>query len=373
MDCFKLLKSCNDTSARIGELITDHGKIDTPCFMPIGTYAAVKTLTSEEIRKLNYRLILSNTYHLYLRPGIEILEKFKGLHSFMNWNNAILTDSGGYQIYSLSNYRKIDRNGVEFKSHLDGSKHYFTPEKIIDIQRSIGSDIMMVLDICLGANADIKEHQKAVEITTCWAKRCIEHYKKVGTKYNYQQFISPIIQGGINKKLRKQSAEELLALDTHIYAIGGLAVGESREDMLKIVSYLNNIIPKTKLRYLMGVGTPLNLVECLAMGIDMFDCVIPTRNGRNGQIFTSCGTINIKNAKFRDDTGYIDHKNNLSQKYTKAYLHHLFRTNEILGCRIATELNLSFYNNIMVEARNAIKVGIFSSWAKSFIANYSQD
>ena len=373
MPFFKLLKSCDFTSARLGKLKTSHGEISTPCFMPIGTYSTVKTLSSDEIRALNYNLILSNTYHLYLRPGIEVLEKFKGLHGFINWNGSILTDSGGFQIYSLSNFRKIDSNGVEFKSHLDGSKHYFTPEKIIDIQRFIGSDIMMVLDVCPDANATLDEHKKAVTLTTRWAKKCIEYYNNVGPKYDYQQFISPIIQGGTNKKLRIQSAEELLELDAPMYAIGGLAVGEPKNEMLSTVALLDTIIPKDKPRYLMGVGTPADLVQCIGMGVDMFDCVIPTRNGRNGQIFTTAGPINIKNAKYRDDISFITHNHNLSKKYTKAYLHHLFRVNEILGCRIVTQLNLSFYNDLMIQSREAITKGNFKSWAKTFISNYTQE
>ncbi len=373
MSFFNVLKSCDFTSARRGELTTSHSTIKTPCFMPIGTYSTVKTLSANEIKKLNYNLLLSNTYHLYLRPGVEILEKFKGLHNFINWDGSILTDSGGYQIYSLSDFRKIDKNGVEFKSHLDGSKHYFNPEKIIDIQRSIGSDIMMVLDVCPDAGASIQEHKDAVKLTTDWAQKCFNHYKNVGPKYDYQQFVSPIIQGGTNEKLRIQSAEDLLAIDAPMYAIGGLAVGEPKDEMLKTVELLNTIIPKNKPRYLMGVGTPTDLVQCISMGIDMFDCVIPTRNGRNGQIFTINGPINIKNAKYRTDTSFIHHNHNLSNKYSKAYLHHLFRVNEILGCRIATQLNLSFYNNIMIESRKEIDKGSFESWSKNFISNYTQE
>jgi len=373
MSFFNVLKSCNFTSARQGELITSHSTIKTPCFMPIGTYSTVKTLSSYEIKLLNYNLMLSNTYHLYLRPGIEILEKFKGLHNFINWDGSILTDSGGFQIYSLSNFRKIDDHGVEFKSHLDGSKHYFNPEKIIDIQRYIGSDIMMVLDVCPDANASIKEHKKAVTLTTNWAKKCIDHYKNVGSKYGYEQYISPIIQGGTNKNLRYQSAEELLDLDAPMYAIGGLAVGEPKNEMLETVELLNTLMPQNKPRYLMGVGTPTDLVQCIGMGIDMFDCVIPTRNGRNGQIFTYNGPINIKNAKYKNDTTFIDHNHDLATKYSKAYLHHLFRVKEILGCRIATQLNLSFYNNIMIQARQEIREGNFHNWSKNFISNYTQE
>ena len=275
---FKVTNSCNKTSARIGLLKTDHAEIETPAFMPIGTYAAIKTLSTDEIKKLNFNLVLSNTYHLYLRPGTDLLQKFKGLHNFMDWDGAILTDSGGYQIYSLSDFRKIDDNGVEFKSHLDGSKHYFTPEKIVDIQRIIGSDIMMALDVCPAGDAPKEEHKKAVEITTNWARRCLNHLNKKKYMYDYKQILSPIIQGGIYKDLRKKSAYQLIDLDASMYAIGGLAVGEPREEMLEIVDFLNDLMPKNKPRYLMGVGTPVDIIEAISLGVDMFDCVIPTRN-----------------------------------------------------------------------------------------------
>ena len=373
MSLFKVVKSCKDTSSRLAQLNTDHGKITTPAFMPIATYGAIKTLSTDEIKKINYNLILSNTYHLYLRPGLDIISKFKGLHNFMDWDGAILTDSGGFQIYSLSNLRKIDDNGVEFKSHLDGSKHYFTPEKIIDIQRTIGSDIMMVLDICPESNAEFKVHENAVKVTTKWAKRCLDHYKNKGPKYNFNQVVSPIIQGGTNEKLRKMSAEDLLELDAKMYAIGGLAVGEPKEEMLNTVEFLDSIMPKNKPRYLMGVGTPEDLVKCISNGVDMFDCVIPTRNGRNGQLFTRFGKINIKNAKYKNDLTPIDELNNyeISQKYTKAYLHHLFNTKEILGCRIATQHNLSFYNNLIKEIHTAIKNDNYLNWSKQFIKDYN--
>ena len=373
MSFFNVLNSCNKTSARVGLLKTDHGSISTPCFMPIGTYAAVKTLSSSEIKKINYDLLLSNTYHLYLRPGVQILEKFEGLHNFMDWDGAILTDSGGFQIYSLADFRKIDDNGVKFKSHLDGSSHYFTPEKIIDIQRSIGSDIMMVLDVCPDANAEIKEHKKAVEITTKWAKRCLDHLKSVGPKYKHSQFISPIIQGGTHEELRLQSAEELMELDAVMYAIGGLAVGEPKDEMLNVVQLLDGIMPKEKPRYLMGVGTPEDIINCISLGIDMFDCVMPTRNARNGQLFTRHGKVNIRNAKYKDDISLIDKNNQspISQKYTKAYLHHLFKTQEILGCRIATQHNLSFYFNLIEEAKAAIQDSNFNSWSEKFLSDYN--
>ena len=370
---FTLNKSCASTSARAGVLQTSHGLIETPVFMPIGTYAAIKTLSTDEIKKMDFNLVLSNTYHLYLRPGIEILKEFQGLHNFMNWDGAILTDSGGFQIYSLSKFKKIDDNGVEFKSHLDGSKHYFTPEKIVDIQRYIGSDIMMVLDVCPPSDATYEEHTKAVDLTTQWAKMCLNHLKNKGPKYNFEQIISPIVQGGTSEKLRKISAEQLIDLDAKMYAIGGLAVGEPKEEMLKTVEWMDEFLPKDKPRYLMGVGTPADLVESVSRGVDMFDCVMPTRNARNGQLFTFDGKINIRNAKFKTDFSPID-KNGfspMSEIYTKAYLHQLFKTEEILGYRIATQHNLRFYIYLMNSMQKEIKNGNFKSWAKDFLAGYS--
>ncbi len=373
MSCFEILTTCKATSARTGILKTSHGDIKTPIFMPIGTYAAIKTLSTKEVKNLNYNMVLSNTYHLYLRPGMDILESFGGLHHFMDWDQSILTDSGGYQIYSLSSLRKIDENGVKFQSHLDGSKHYFTPERIIDIQQSIGSDIMMCLDVCPPSDATFKRHKHAVNITTRWAKRCFQYLKNHGPKYGYNQILSPIIQGGTNKELRLESAESLLNLNASMYAYGGLAVGEPKEEMLEIVNYLDSIAPKDKPRYLMGVGTPTDLIECISNGVDMFDCVLPTRNARNGQLFTYTGKVNIKNAKYKDDKTPIDIKNKfkISQNYSKAYLHHLFKTHEILGYRLATQHNLSFYNNIIQDAIDAINKNNFDKWANSFIKNYN--
>jgi len=369
---FKIKKQCKNTSARIGEFETAHGKIQTPIFMPIGTYAAIKTLATDEIKNLNYNLILSNTYHLYLRPGIKLLEKFNGLHGFMDWDGSILTDSGGYQIYSLSSFRKIDDDGVNFKSHLDGSSHYFTPEKIVDIQRFIGSDIMMCLDICPPSDATIKQHDKAVKVTSAWAKRCFNHLKKKKNKYGYKQILSPIIQGGTNEKLRELSANTLLENNPDIIAYGGLAVGEPKEEMLNTVEYLNTVVPKKIPRYLMGVGTPSDLIRSISQGVDMFDCVLPTRNARNGQLFTYNGKINIKNAKYFDDKTPLDENNNspISQNYSKSYLHHLFKTKEILGYRIATQHNLSFYNNLILDVKNAIINNNFEQWGKTFLKNY---
>ena len=375
MSCFEINKQCIKTSARIGKLKTAHGNVDTPTFMPVGTYAAIKTLSTDEIKKMDYKLVLSNTYHLYLRPGTKLLEDFQGLHKFMDWDGAILTDSGGYQIYSLSSFRKIDENGVEFRSHLDGSKHYFDPEKIVDIQRSIGSDIMMCLDICPPADASIKDHEKAVKTTTQWAKRCFNHLNNQDLKYGYKQILSPIIQGGTNNDLRKLSAESLLEINPNMIAYGGLAVGEPKEEMNNVVEYLNNIVPKDIPRYLMGVGTPEDLIQSISNGVDMFDCVLPTRNARNGQLFTYFGKVNIRNAKYANDKTAIDKHNQspISQNYSKAYLHHLFKTKEILGYRLATQHNLSFYYNLLQDAKKAIKDDNFYNWKKEFFKNYNYE
>ena len=371
---FKIISECKHTGARTGKIYTDHGEIETPFFMPVGTYGSVKTQTSEEIKDLPSKILLSNTYHLFLRPGIDIMEKAKGLHNFMNWDGAILTDSGGYQIYSLEGHRTIDSDGVTFKSHYDGSMHRFTPEKIIDIQRIIGSDLMMVLDVCPSGKLNLKDWEEAVQLTTNWAYRSYEYYNKTESKYGHKQSIIPIIQGGTNKDLRIQSAKELLDLDLENYAIGGLAVGEPKEAMLKTTEWMNNIIPLEKSRYLMGVGTPVDLIECIRRGVDMFDCVIPTRNARNSQLFTNEGKINIRNARYKDDHSIIDTNSTsmLSQKYTKAYLHHLFRMNEILGLRISTAHNLHFYINLMKTVKLKIEDGIFNSWSTEFIDKYNK-
>jgi len=371
---FEILSECNQTGARAGLIHTDHGIIETPFFMPVGTYGAVKTQTSEEIKNLPSKVLLSNTYHLYLRPGMDIIKKAKGLHNFMNWNQIILTDSGGYQIYSLEGLRKIDNDGVTFKSHLDGSEHQFSPESIIDIQRVIGSDLMMVLDVCPSGSSDLEDWSDAVKKTTNWAYRSFEHFKRTSPLYGHNQSIIPIIQGGTDKKLRKQSAKELLELDLDNYAIGGLAVGEPKEDMLSTVKLMGETIPNNKSRYLMGVGTPTDLINCVSMGMDMFDCVIPTRNARNSQLFTKSGKLNIRNAKYKKDYSPIDKSSlsKLSKIYSKAYLHHLFKINEILGLRIATSHNLYFYINLMKEIREKIIDGSFHEWSNNFIEIYNK-
>ena len=372
---FIINQSDKNTSARTGVLHTDHGDIPTPCFIPVGTYGAVKTQSSKEIIDLPSSILLSNTYHLYLRPGTEVIKKAGGLHSFMNWQGAILTDSGGFQIFSLEGYRKITEDGVTFRSHLDGSEHHFTPEKIVDIQRIIGSDFMMMLDVCPSGDADHQTWVDALSTTTNWAKRCMKQFKETKSLYGHKQVLIPVVQGGTDKKLRKQSTEELCELEADAYAIGGLAVGESKSEMLETVEWMDEFLPKNKPRYLMGVGTPPDLVRNVERGVDMFDCVMPTRNARNGQLFTFEGKINIRNAKYKSDFSPIDENgfSPMSETYTKAYLHHLFKTEEILGYRIATQNNLRFYIHLMKTMQNEIQKGNFGTWAKEFILQYSNE
>ena len=369
---FSITNSNTKCSARTGILHTDHGNISTPCFIPVGTYGAVKTQSPEEIAELPSSVLLSNTYHLYLRPGMEILKKVGGLHKFMNWDRAILTDSGGFQIFSLEGFRKVTEDGVTFRSHLDGSEHHFTPEKIVDIQRIIGSDFMMMLDVCPSGDADYQTWVNALNTTTNWAKRCMKQYKVTESIYGNKQVLIPVIQGGTDKNLRNQSASELCELDAEAYAIGGLAVGEPKPEMLETVECMDELLPKDKPRYLMGVGTPADLVESVSRGVDMFDCVLPTRNARNGQLFTFDGKINIRNSKFKTDFSAINENgfSPMSQTYSKAYLHHLFKTEEILGYRIATQHNLSFYIYLMKTIQDEIKKENFKSWSKEFLDIY---
>ena len=375
MSIFNIKHQSKNSSARVGVIKTQHGNIETPFFMPIATYGAVKTQSSNEIKQLPSKILLSNTYHLYIRPGTEILEKAGGLHKFMNWNGIILTDSGGYQVYSLQGMRKISNDGVTFQSHLDGSKHHFTPEKVVDIQRSIGSDIMMMLDVCPPGDADKAKWIEALNLTTKWAKRAKRHFDETEPLYNHNQIISPIVQGGTDLELRKQSALELMGIDCAMYAIGGLAVGEPKHEMLKVVNFLDTILPKNKPRYLMGVGTPADLIENILNGVDMFDCVIPTRNARNSQLFSFDGKLNIRNSKYKDDFSPIDSSgfSISSENYSKAYLHHLFKTNEVLGLRIATEHNLKFYIHLMNEVKIQIKNDSFEKWAKEFLKRYNNE
>ncbi len=369
---FTLEATASSTSARAGTITTNHADVQTPFFMPVGTYGAVKTFSSEEIETLPSNILLSNTYHLYLRPGTEILEAAGGLHKFMNWDGAILTDSGGFQIFSLEGFRKISDDGVTFRSHLDGSEHHFTPERIVEIQRSIGSDFMMMLDVCPPGDADQQTWINALETTTRWAKRGMEHYRNTEPIYGHHQVLFPIVQGGTDEELRRRSAGELCELDADAYAIGGLAVGEPKPKTLSTVEVMNEELPKDKPRYLMGVGTPADLVRNVARGMDMFDCVMPTRNARNSQIFTFNGKMNIRNAQYRNDFSLIDETSTstYSVKYTKAYLHHLFRTQEVLGLRIASQHNLHFYIKLMKTMREEILNDTFEKWANGFLMNY---
>ena len=362
---FHVIKQDNDTSARIGSIQTDHGKFETPIFMPVATSAAIKGVHVKDLTEnVNPDVILSNTYHLYLRPGIKIIENAGGLHNFMNWNKNILTDSGGYQVYSLSNNRKINSDGVKFKSHIDGSYQFFRPEDAIDIQRSIGADVIMAFDECTPYPCDKIYARKSMELTHKWLKRCIVRFNSTESKYLHNQVLLPIVQGGMHKDLRTISAEFVTLMDLPGNAIGGLSVGEPHELMYEMSETVCSILPKNKPRYLMGVGTPLNLIENIGLGVDMFDCVLPTRNARNGMLFTSEGTINIKNEKWKNDHSQIDLNGNtfVDSSYTKAYLRHLFSINENLGKQIATIHNLGFYKWIVDSTKKAIKSGEFISW-----------
>jgi len=364
---FEIVNKDSKSSARIGKIETDHGSFETPLFMPVATSAAIKGVHNKDLIENIYpNVILSNTYHLYLRPGTDIIENAGGLHQFMNWNNNILTDSGGYQVYSLSNNRKINNEGVKFKSHIDGSYHFFKPEDAIDIQRSIGADIIMAFDECTPYPCDEIYARKSMELTHNWLDRCITRFNTTKKKYLHDQFLLPIVQGSMNKELRKISAEYVASKDLPGNAIGGLSVGEPHEIMYEISDLVCSILPKNKPRYLMGVGTPLNLIENIGLGVDMFDCVMPTRNARNGMLFTSEGTINIKNKKWKNDHSIIDLNGNtfVDSAYTKAYLRHLFSINENLGKQIATIHNLGFYKWIIDSTKKAIKSGDFLTWKK---------
>ena len=372
---FKLLHNDPKSSARLGEIQTDHGKIETPVFMPVGTNASVRAIHQRELKEdVNSSIILANTYHLYLRPGTKIIRKIGGLHKFMKWDRPILTDSGGYQVYSLSNNRKIKEEGVNFQSHIDGSYHLFTPEKAIQIQSEIGADIIMAFDECIPYPLEYQKTKQSTDMTHRWLDRCIEENKKQKFKYNYQQYLFPIVQGGVYKDLRKLSAEYVAEKNLSGNAIGGLSVGEPIEDMYEMTELTCDILPKDKPRYLMGVGTPINILECIAKGVDMFDCVIPTRNGRNGTLYTSKGIINIKNKKWEDDFSPIDEFNYsfVDVDYSKAYLRHLFTVNEILGKQIASLHNLSFFMWLMQESRKHILEGNFNTWKNKMIKQMDQ-
>ncbi len=362
---FDLLSKDSQSKARAGKITTDHGTIETPIFMPVGTVATVKGVHQRELKNdINPDIILGNTYHLYLRPQTPILEKAGGLHKFMNWDRNILTDSGGYQVYSLSANRKIKEEGVKFKSHIDGSYHVFTPENVMEIQRTIGADIIMAFDECTPYPCDYRYAKRSMHMTHRWLDRCMQHLEKIPVKYGYDQAFFPIVQGSTYKDLREQSAEYIANVGAVGNAIGGLSVGEPAEEMYAMTEVVTNILPEDKPRYLMGVGTPINILENIALGVDMFDCVMPTRNARNGMLFTAHGTINIKNKKWEDDFSAIDEMGItfVDTEYSKAYLRHLFSVNELLGKQIATIHNLGFYLWLVREARKHILAGDFYSW-----------
>lgn len=367
---FNLKAIDHNSRARTGTITLGHGTIETPVFMPVGTVGTVKGVHQRELTEaIDADIILGNTYHLYLRPQTPILEKAGGLHKFINWERNILTDSGGYQVYSLSANRKIKEEGVKFKSHIDGSYHVFSPENVMEIQRSIGADIIMAFDECTPYPCDYGYAKKSMQMTHRWLDRCMEKLKKTPLKYEHEQAFFPIVQGSTYKVLRKESAEYIASREAFGNAIGGLSVGEPDEEMYEMTAIVTEILPEDKPRYLMGVGTPINLLENIALGIDMFDCVMPTRNGRNGMLFTAHGTVNIKNKKWEDDFSPVDEMNItwVDTAYSKAYLHHLFTVNEMLGRQIATIHNLGFYNWLVHEAGKHILAGSFAAWKKSMV------
>lgn len=371
---FKVLSN-NKTEgikARAGLIITGHSEIQTPVFMPVGTLGTVKAVEHRELDEFDTRIILGNTYHLFLRPGMEILEKAGGLHKFMNWNKSILTDSGGFQIFSLSKLKKISDDGVEFASHLNGDRIFFSPEKVIDVQRTIGADIMMPLDECLPYPSEKSKVRKSIKLTSGWEKRCLEHFKKTCDNEIHKQRLFSISQGSTYSDLRKESIEELVQHDFDGHAIGGLAVGEENELMYDIVDLSTDNLPVEKPRYLMGVGTPVDLLECVERGIDMFDCVMPTRNARHGRLFTTYGEINIMNSKYKNDFNSPDDdfKSYTSENFSLSYLRHLFVSNEILGFQLASLHNVGFYLNLMKNIRLAIQEGNFIEFKKEFLKKY---
>jgi queuine tRNA-ribosyltransferase len=371
---FDLIKTDDSSNARAGVLHTDHGKIETPIFMPVGTLGAVKSLHVKDIeQEINPDIILANTYHMYLRPGIDVLEAAGGIHKFQSWERPILTDSGGFQVYSLSQIRKIKEEGVTIRSHIDGSKHLFTPENVMDTQRSIGADIIMAFDECTPYPCEYDYAKDSMEMTHRWLKRCCDRFDSTEAKYGYEQTLFPIVQGSVYKDLRTKSAETIASFGRDGNAIGGLSVGEPHEDMYEMTDLVCNILPKDKPRYLMGVGTPANLLECMALGVDMFDCVMPTRNARNGMLFTSEGFINIRNQKWEKDFSPIDPNGTsyVDQRYNKAYLRHLMKANEMSGAAIASIHNLSFYLWLMREARKHIIAGDFTTWKNQMVKKVS--
>ncbi len=367
---FELQYTDPQSSARAGVITTDHGQILTPIFMPVGTVGSVKGLHFRDVADdAKAQIILGNTYHLYLRPGREVLKAAGGLHKFNGWNKPILTDSGGFQVFSLSQNRKFSEEGVTFRSHIDGSKHLFTPENVVDTQRIIGSDIMMALDECPPGEADFNYAKKSLDMTMAWLRRGVRHFDETEPLYGHSQTFFPIVQGAAHRELRTRAANEVAALNREGNAIGGLAVGEPTEKMYEMVELVNSILPKDKPRYLMGVGTPVNILENIALGVDMFDCVMPTRNGRNGMIFTSEGIINLRNEKWKMDFSPLDPNGTsfVDSSYTRAYVRHLFVAGEMLGALIASEHNIAFYLNLVTQARQHIIAGDFRDWKEAMV------
>lgn len=367
---FTLQATDSGSKARAGKILTDHGEVLTPIFMPVGTAGSVKAVTQQQlVEDVKAQIILGNTYHLYLRPGLEVLENAGGLHKFNNWQRPILTDSGGYQVFSLAGTRKIKEEGVTFQSHIDGSRHLFTPEYVMDIQRVIGGDIIMAFDECPPGGSDHQYAKNSMELTHRWLDRCWNHFHSTEDKYGYTQNLFPIVQGGTFKELRKQSCEYITSKDATGNAIGGLSVGEPEDVMYEICNWCCDHLPENKPRYLMGVGTPWNILECIGMGIDMFDCVMPTRNGRNAMLFTSKGVINIDNKKWEKDYSVLDDGFDcgVSNYYSKSYLRHLMKSKEILGLTIASIHNLAFYLWLVGEARKHIINGDYASWKSNMV------
>ncbi len=371
---FELQKTVKDSRARAGIITTDHGKIETPIFMPVGTAGSVKGIHTRDIKDdIKAQIILGNTYHLYLRPGIHILEQAGGLHKFNRWDRPILTDSGGFQVFSLGDIRKLTEEGARFQSHIDGSYHMFTPENVMDIQRSIGADIIMAFDECTPGDADYDYAKKSLELTQRWLERCFTQFNNTSPKYGYSQSLFPIVQGNTFAELRKQAVAHVKTFDADGYAIGGLSVGETEQEMYEMTEVCTADLPANKPRYLMGVGTPVNILESIDRGIDMFDCVMPTRNGRNGMLFTSEGIINIRNKKWENDHSPIDEKGtSFVDQYSKAYLRHLVISGEMLGAQIASQHNLAFYLWLVKTAREKILNNDFMSWKNEMVLKLKQ-
>jgi queuine tRNA-ribosyltransferase len=372
---FNLAYQSKTGASRVGTITTDHGEIQTPIFMPVGTIGSVKAVTQQQLKKdINAQIILGNTYHLYLRPGTEVMEAAGGLHRFMGWDRPILTDSGGYQVFSLASNRKIKPEGVLFQSHIDGSKHLFSPEKVMDIQRSIGADIIMAFDECPPYPSEYEYVQKSMDLTHLWLDKCFNRLAETPDLYGHTQNLFPIVQGGTYADLRKASCEYISSKNAVGNAIGGLSVGESEQELYDFTQLCCENLPVNKPRYLMGVGTPWNILEAIDLGVDMFDCVMPTRNGRNGMVFTSQGVINIKNKQWASDFSPLDPgiPNEMSQYYTKAYMRHLFMADEILGLQLASIQNLSFYLWLVGQAREHIIAGDYTSWKKTMVAQISK-